>query len=206
MTSATTSRIMITQRAKFRKFGFIFVPAIGCSAFCFRYTSQGYSLHPSQSCGCLRPLRRHGQPQCQESVFSPLFDSPPAGRTIRAEESHAFVLNEAFRLAIVPPDMISKRLAPDERTGFELVLTLDKQRGVAAWNHRSKAGDWRIRIRNRLRQRLLIPPARDRAAPRGRAQARRRGQAAAAPRRRPLARTSRSTRTSSAAVQRTAPP
>jgi hypothetical protein len=41
MTSATTSRIMITQSAKFRKFGFIFVPAIGVpaigrSAFCFR--------------------------------------------------------------------------------------------------------------------------------------------------------------------------
>jgi hypothetical protein len=39
-----------------------------------------------------------------------------------AEGSHAFV-NEAFRLALVPPEMISKRLAPDERSGFELVLS-----------------------------------------------------------------------------------
>src|ERR1700730_8636738 len=55
-------------------------------------------------------------------------------------------------------------------------------------------------------KRLLIPPPLDRAAPRGRAQARRRGQAAAASRRRPLARTSRRRRTSSATVQRTVPP
>src|ERR1700730_17237134 len=146
-------------------------------------------------------------------AFAPAPPSMPGDAEIDSVAGAAPVLIDLSR-SILASQLLPRTQSLDYRSKFQLAYKLHTP-GTAAPREKLPSGkrpvNWAERLAVRPRgpqhtKRLLIPPARDRAAPRGRAQARRRGQAAAAPRRRPLARTSRRTRTSSAAVQRTAPP